>query len=298
MFNMANICVLTDENGNVVARREYNAFGEVISQTGEWNCRFGFHTNWIELKDGLYLTPTRIYDSKTGRFIQRDPMLKQVNRDDLGIYRNSSFKSMLPVANKFDLLSKNEYVFAGNSPTNNRDSLGLENEAVKKDKKGSNEKESDCEKQLTKAKQIMDNYRKKKPPIKRWRDCYDGSSALSNLLVQDSGVTKYFTIIVYRKGRAKGPVKRGKNFYHSLGWFVKSLFTDDCPCYQYIELHTVVFLKPKKGNCREMVLDYLFGKMYSKFTFDKAYPLDVDYKDPGYYEIDCNGGEPKKKKIL
>lgn len=69
---MANVQVITDENGNIIARREYNAFGEVISQTGEWPSRFGYHSNWIELKEGLYLTPTRIYSTELGRFIQKD----------------------------------------------------------------------------------------------------------------------------------------------------------------------------------------------------------------------------------
>ncbi len=43
---MANVCVLTDENGNEVGRREYDAFGNVICETGDWSqSRFGFNPN-------------------------------------------------------------------------------------------------------------------------------------------------------------------------------------------------------------------------------------------------------------
>ena len=76
---MPSVVKVTDENGNVVATREYNAFGEVLSETGNWSHhRFGFHPNWIQLKDvdggRFYLTPGgRIYDTKDGRFLQRDP---------------------------------------------------------------------------------------------------------------------------------------------------------------------------------------------------------------------------------
>ena len=49
---MANVYVQTDENGNVVGRREYDAFGNVISETGDWShSRFGFSANWMELRN-------------------------------------------------------------------------------------------------------------------------------------------------------------------------------------------------------------------------------------------------------
>ena len=75
---MPNVYVLTDENGNEIGRREYDAFGRVISETGDWSqSRFGFNPNWTELKDSggrFVLSPTRIYDKETGRYLSRDPV--------------------------------------------------------------------------------------------------------------------------------------------------------------------------------------------------------------------------------
>jgi len=74
---MPKVTHLTDGNGNVVATREYDAFGNILSETGDWSlARHGFHPNWIELKDSdgmLYLSPSRLYDARTGSFLQREP---------------------------------------------------------------------------------------------------------------------------------------------------------------------------------------------------------------------------------
>ncbi len=75
---MPKVMKITDENGTVVAAREYDAFGNVLSETGTWRSRFAFHPNWIQLKDGggrFYITPGgRIYDTVIGRFLSRDPL--------------------------------------------------------------------------------------------------------------------------------------------------------------------------------------------------------------------------------
>jgi RHS repeat-associated protein len=77
-----NVVRITNENGQVVGTREYDAFGNILSETGDWSmCPFGFQPNWIQLKDvgdgRFYLTPGgRIYDTKDGRFLQRDPKVE------------------------------------------------------------------------------------------------------------------------------------------------------------------------------------------------------------------------------
>ena len=76
---MPKVTHLTDGNGNVVATREYDAFGNILSETGseQWALsRHGYHPNWIELKDSggkICLSPSRLYDVQTGRFLQREP---------------------------------------------------------------------------------------------------------------------------------------------------------------------------------------------------------------------------------
>ncbi len=75
---MPSVVKITDQAGNVVAERLYDAFGNVLSESGDWSgFPFGFHPNWLEFKAGertFYLTPGgRIYDPMLGRFLQRDP---------------------------------------------------------------------------------------------------------------------------------------------------------------------------------------------------------------------------------
>ncbi len=69
--------VLFDHSGNEVGWRLYNAFGELIQQTGDWPVDLGYQTNWQTVKIGQKwwgLSAARVYDFATGRFISRDPI--------------------------------------------------------------------------------------------------------------------------------------------------------------------------------------------------------------------------------
>jgi RHS repeat-associated protein len=101
--------VLLDESKTVVATRLYNAFGEMISQTGSWPSEvpFAYQTNWLALPgmvlpDGtqLYLSPTRVYHPGVGRFLQRDMAGIDINL----------------------------YPYVGNGPPNATDPFGLQPE--------------------------------------------------------------------------------------------------------------------------------------------------------------------------
>jgi RHS repeat-associated protein len=65
---------IVDENGDIKDSYEYNAWGEVLgeAESGATN-RFGWQSNWIRLKEGLYKSPARLYAADAGRFLQRDP---------------------------------------------------------------------------------------------------------------------------------------------------------------------------------------------------------------------------------
>ncbi len=98
-----NVNRVTDENGIVRCKYEYNAFGELLhkSETPGYAGRFGFQSNWITLRDSggrLCLSPTRVYDTATGRFLQRDPLSGLAG----------------------------DYLYAGNAPVGAADPLGLE----------------------------------------------------------------------------------------------------------------------------------------------------------------------------
>jgi RHS repeat-associated protein len=64
-----------------------NAFGEIVSETGEWpaSVPFAYQSSWLHLcamPDGspLYLAPTRAYHAGLGRFLQRDFVRVSINR--------------------------------------------------------------------------------------------------------------------------------------------------------------------------------------------------------------------------
>jgi YD repeat-containing protein len=73
---------IQSDGTTVFASREYEAFGNLIpnSTTGTWPGRFGYQGQaWMEIFSGngsqrLLLSPTRIYDPVTGRFLQNDPL--------------------------------------------------------------------------------------------------------------------------------------------------------------------------------------------------------------------------------
>ncbi|MBM4035092.1 MAG: hypothetical protein FJ291_25390 [Planctomycetes bacterium] len=77
---MANVVNITERHQAVVGARDYDAFGQVLSQQGDWSdSDFGFHPNWLQLKGvaggRYYLTPGgRAYDTKTGRFLSQEPI--------------------------------------------------------------------------------------------------------------------------------------------------------------------------------------------------------------------------------
>ncbi len=61
----------------MVAKRGYDAFGNVISSTGTWGSAFGYAGGFGYQEDatGLKLLGHRYYDSSTGRFLTRDSHL-------------------------------------------------------------------------------------------------------------------------------------------------------------------------------------------------------------------------------
>jgi RHS repeat-associated protein len=96
-----NITSLIDDNQNIVARYEYDAFGRLI---GEWGVKASVNTMQFssmprDAQSGLVLFPTRPYEPNFGRFLSHD----QIGEGG-GI---------------------NLYAFVGNSPLNRGDPLGL-----------------------------------------------------------------------------------------------------------------------------------------------------------------------------
>jgi RHS repeat-associated protein len=67
--------VLDAANGSVVAQYEFGPFGEPISETGEADaCPFRWQSKYYDRETQLYCFPKRYYDSRTGRWLSRDPL--------------------------------------------------------------------------------------------------------------------------------------------------------------------------------------------------------------------------------
>jgi RHS repeat-associated protein len=69
-----NITAWVDGTGTVVARQRYDAFGNIIQQTGTAPSNYGFSTKPIEKVTGLLYYGYRYYDPLTGRWPSRDPI--------------------------------------------------------------------------------------------------------------------------------------------------------------------------------------------------------------------------------
>ena len=69
-----NITAWVNAGGTVIARQRFDAFGNIIEQTGTAPSRYGFSTKPIELVTGFLYYGYRWYDPITGRWPSRDPI--------------------------------------------------------------------------------------------------------------------------------------------------------------------------------------------------------------------------------
>jgi len=116
---------LTDKTGAVIASYEYNAFGEplVAEESTDVQAagnRFRYQSNWMTLKDSgdrFYLSAARVYDAKTGRFLQRDPLFS-----GQFLAHSFAFKNQRFADNDYHMAPKNNYDYGEliyhNSSTN------------------------------------------------------------------------------------------------------------------------------------------------------------------------------------
>jgi RHS repeat-associated protein len=121
--NMGNIHgLMQGSNGALAATYEYNAFGEVIRQTGAYAATnpLGWNTKYTDRETGLVYFGRRFYNSGLGRFINRDPIEEE---GGLNLYCCTGNDSV----NHYDLLGMETFdvdpilldpvVVNGNDPT-------------------------------------------------------------------------------------------------------------------------------------------------------------------------------------
>lgn len=98
-----NTLYLTDDNGVITDSYAYTPYGTIIDSTGNFENLFTYGGEFgvIEEEDGLYLMHQRIYDSRSKRFISRDPIKARLHP-----------------------LTVNPYAYAAGNPLNYVDPMG------------------------------------------------------------------------------------------------------------------------------------------------------------------------------
>jgi len=92
-----SVTVVTDENGNEVARYNYTANGVTLASevTGGINeTRLGYQTNWIRLQDApfdMYASVTRLEVPEYGLFLGRDPKKRLAGGCDYAGAKNPGY---------------------------------------------------------------------------------------------------------------------------------------------------------------------------------------------------------------
>ncbi len=104
-----NIIAWTSEGGEHRTTRDFDAFGNIVTNQGErWNesTPFGFSTKYEDVETGLLYYGYRYYDPVTGRWPSRDPIEERGGINLYGMLHND-------VLNKVDLLGLDAVVVSG-----------------------------------------------------------------------------------------------------------------------------------------------------------------------------------------
>ncbi len=103
---LGNIVAVMDKStGSIVARYDYDPFGQPLQSTGDVECcPFRWQTKWFDKETAQYYFGYRYYDPRLSRWLSRDPIGE---------------------AGGFNL-----YAYCGNDPVNGHDYLGLEDYTV------------------------------------------------------------------------------------------------------------------------------------------------------------------------
>ena len=99
-----NIIAWTDDAGGSTTTRNFDAFGNVVSNQGErWSgsTAFGFSTKYEDVETGLLYYGYRYYDPVTGRWPSRDPIEEEGGINLYGMVGND-------LVNKWDYLGLEE----------------------------------------------------------------------------------------------------------------------------------------------------------------------------------------------
>ena len=90
--NIGNITRYLDANGNTVAQYNYDAFGNILSQSGSLVSffRHRFSTKYLEAETDLYYYGFRFYSPSLMRWLNRDPIEEKGGENLYGFCKNNS----------------------------------------------------------------------------------------------------------------------------------------------------------------------------------------------------------------
>lgn len=72
---MGSIIAISDEQGNIVQRYTYSAYGRILSvQDPNFSQPYRYTGREYDTESGLYYYRARYYDSMIGRFLSKDPI--------------------------------------------------------------------------------------------------------------------------------------------------------------------------------------------------------------------------------
>jgi len=114
---LGSIRQLTDPTQTVIATYLYDAFGNLLAQTGTAVNPYLFTGEQFDSLPSLYYLRARYYDPSIGRFISRDPILSPMQRGD------NFFWALPYLINQPQNL--HPYIYVTNSPINYTDPYGL-----------------------------------------------------------------------------------------------------------------------------------------------------------------------------
>jgi RHS repeat-associated protein len=97
---LGTVTELTDSGGGVAKSYAYDAYGNILDQTGTVENPYTYTGREFDAETGLYYYRARYYDPRSGRFLRKDPI-------------------------GFDGGDVNLYNYVLNSPTNKKDPVGL-----------------------------------------------------------------------------------------------------------------------------------------------------------------------------
>jgi RHS repeat-associated protein len=109
-----NIADYLDNNGVIVAHREYDPFGRTVAATGDFHADFNF---WFSSKQeepwwGLYYYDYRYYSPELGRWLSRDPIGVSDGANEYGFVDNAPLYEVDP----YGLQKKNSAYPPGTPP--------------------------------------------------------------------------------------------------------------------------------------------------------------------------------------